>query len=74
MIVAILPPDCLDYVVAVVVDPPGQLQALLYVWLLVVHFPLHHRAQFNEGPLQFPVLVVDILLDSLHILNNFIDP
>ena len=70
----IVPPDGLHNVVAVGVDPPGQLQALLHVGLLVVHLPLHHRAQLNEGPLQLSVLVVDLLLDPLNIVNNLIDP
>ena len=54
-------------------DPLGELQALLHVWLLVVDFPLHHPAQLNEGPLQLPVLIVNLLLDPFHIIDNFID-
>ena len=67
------PPDGLHYVVAVVVDPLGELEALLHVGLPVVDFPLHHPAQLNEGPLQLPVLIVNLLLDSFHIIDNFID-
>ena len=67
------PPDGLHYVVAVVVDPLGELEALLHVGLPVVDFPLHHPAQLNEGPLQLPVLIVDLLLDPLYILDNFVN-
>ena len=68
-----VPPDGLHNVVAVVVDPLGELQALLHVWLSVVDFPMPHPAQLNEGPLQLPVLVVNLLLDPFHIIDNFID-
>ena len=58
---------------AVVVDPPGDLEPLLYVGLLIVDLSPHHGAQLNEGPLQLPVLIVDLLLDPLYILDNFVN-
>ena len=54
-------------------DPPGDLEPLLHVGLLIVDLPPHHGAQLNEGPLQLPVLIVDLLLDPLYILDNFVN-